>query len=55
MRSAFRFVMALLREIFDESAYRRHLEYHGLTHSPHEWRRFCDHLWEAKSRRGRCC
>jgi hypothetical protein len=55
MKSAFRFVMALLREIFDENAYRRHLEHHGLTHSPDEWRRFYDALWEAKSRRGRCC
>ncbi len=55
MKTVIQFIRALLKEIFDENAYERHLAIHGLTHSPQEWRRFCDSHWEAKSRRGRCC
>ena len=49
------FVMALLRELSDETAYQRHLTAHGATHSPEEWRRFCDEHWNATARRPRCC
>jgi hypothetical protein len=48
-------ILQLLRELSDENAYQRHLLAHGATHSPTEWRRFCDEKWLAKSRRGRCC
>ncbi len=48
-------VMALLRELSDESRYQRHLEAHGATHSPQEWRRFCDEHWNATAKRPRCC
>jgi|HubBroStandDraft_6_1064221.scaffolds.fasta_scaffold2186008_2 hypothetical protein len=50
---------AILKGIFDEiadqSAYRRHLAWHGTRHSGAEWRKFCDARWEAASRRGKCC
>jgi hypothetical protein len=33
-------VLEILRELSDESAYRRHLSAHGRRHSGDEWRRF---------------
>ena len=35
-----RLLLAILRELADESAYRRHLAAHGRAHSGEEWRRF---------------
>jgi hypothetical protein len=55
MRSFFRTVLALLREIGDENAYQRHLKAHGRTHSPEEWRRFADERFRAKYARAKCC
>ena len=51
----FRFVLALLREIGDENAYRRHLESHGVKHSGDEWRRFSEERHRAKYARAKCC
>ena len=48
-------IRGVLDEIFDQTAYRRHLAAHGAKHSGKEWRRFCDEHWAAKSRRGTCC
>ena len=48
-------VLALLRELADENAYRRHLEAHGLAHSPEEWRRFSEERLRAKYARAKCC
>ena len=48
-------VMALLRELADESAYRRHLETHGRGHSAEEWRHFSEHRLQAKYARPKCC
>jgi hypothetical protein len=48
-------MLALLREISDESAYRRHLARHGLAHSAGEWRRFSDRRWLGKYLRPKCC
>jgi hypothetical protein len=55
LRSFFRNVMGILREIGDENAYQRHLTIHGVEHSAAEWRRFCDERWLKSSRRARCC
>ena len=49
------FVLALLRELSDENAYRRHLTAHGRAHSPEEWRRFSEHRLGAKYTRAKCC
>lgn len=46
---------ALLGELSDESAYRRHLAWHNTQHSPEEWRRFCEHRLAAKYKNGKCC
>jgi hypothetical protein len=48
-------VIGLLRELSDESAYRRHLSAHGRPHSAAEWRRFCDERLRARYARAKCC
>ena len=48
-------VLALLRELADESAYQRHLQAHGRTHSGEEWRHFCEERLGAKYTRPKCC
>jgi len=48
-------VLALLRELADESAYQRHLQAHGRNHSGEEWRHFCEERLGAKYTRPKCC
>jgi hypothetical protein len=48
-------LMELLRELADENAYRRHLEWHRREHSPEEWRRFSEARLQAKYARAKCC
>lgn len=48
-------VMALLRELADENAYRRHLEAHGREHSGEEWRRFSEEHQRRRYARAKCC
>lgn len=48
-------LVALLRELADESAYRRHLAAYGRPHSAEEWRRFSDERLRARYARARCC
>ena len=55
MKRAARFILALLRELSDENAYRRHLEAHGRSHSGEEWRRFSEERLRAKYARAKCC
>ena len=55
LRAFGRFVLALLRELADENAYRRHLAAHGRAHSGDEWRRFSEERLRAKYLRARCC
>jgi hypothetical protein len=45
----------LAAELADEQAYARHLEAHGLTHSPSEWRRFSDQHLARKFGQAKCC
>ncbi|MDX2154804.1 MAG: hypothetical protein SFV54_28940 [Bryobacteraceae bacterium] len=55
LRTFGRMVLALLRELSDESAYERHLRAHGRVHSGEEWRRFCEERLRAKYARAKCC
>lgn len=48
-------LLATLREIGDENAYRRHLALHGRQHSGPEWRRFSEERHSAKYSRPKCC
>jgi hypothetical protein len=50
-----RLVMALLRELADENAYRRHLAAHGRAHSGAEWKRFSEERLRARYTRPKCC
>jgi hypothetical protein len=50
-----RLVLGLLRELADETAYRRHLETHGRVHSGAEWRRFSQARLTARYQRAKCC
>jgi hypothetical protein len=51
----FRGILALLREIGDENAYRRFLEFHGLHPSRENWRTFSEQRMCAKYRKPKCC
>ena len=55
MRRLFRLVVALLRELADESAYQRYLTAHGRTHSGEEWRRFSEQRLRERYSRAKCC
>ena len=55
LRKAAGLVRDVLRELADERAYCRHLEQHGRTASPEEWRRFWDERMRAKYARVKCC
>ena len=55
MRHIGRLVLSLLRELSDESAYKRHLAAHGREHSAEEWRRFSEERLRAKYARAKCC
>jgi hypothetical protein len=48
-------LLAILRELSDENAYRRHLEAQGRAHSPEEWRHFSEHRLRSKYARAKCC
>jgi hypothetical protein len=48
-------LLALLRELSDETAYRRHLAAHSAAPSAAEWRRFSDERLRAKYTRPKCC
>ena len=45
----------ILRELADERAYRRHLEFHGRKASREEWQRFWDERTRARYARPKCC
>lgn len=55
MRTFLRTVLAIVREISDESAYQRHLRHFGRKHSAEEWRLFCDKRFARKYARAKCC
>jgi hypothetical protein len=55
MRYLWQVLVGIVRELSDESAYKRHLAAHGTTHSPQEWRRFHEHRLASKYARAKCC
>ena len=55
LREVLELLLAVLQEIGDERAYRRHLLHHGLRHSGDEWRRFSEERLRQKYQRARCC
>jgi hypothetical protein len=55
MKQLGRLILEMLRELADESAYKRYLEKGGRVHSGEEWRRFADRRLHAKYSRAKCC
>ncbi|MDQ2900260.1 MAG: hypothetical protein M3Y07_10730 [Acidobacteriota bacterium] len=55
LRQFCRLVVGLLREIADETAYRRYLDARGAVSSGVEWRRFSEERLRAKYARAKCC
>ena len=55
MKRLGRLILALLRELADENAYRRHLDAHGREASREEWQRFSEERMRAKYARAKCC
>jgi hypothetical protein len=55
IRSLFRFIRLLARELSDESAYARHLALAGRPHSAAEWRSFIDARHRRKYQNAKCC
>ena len=55
LRRAARLLVALLRELADESAYQRYLVGRGVAPSAEEWRRFSNARLAARYGRPKCC
>jgi hypothetical protein len=49
------YLTALAGELSDQTAYRRHLERTGHSHSGTEWRRFSDGRHRRKYQNAKCC
>jgi hypothetical protein len=54
-RAFFRAVLAVLREIFDESAYARFLSRRGVASSVASYAEFLHETEHTRARRPRCC
>jgi len=55
MRTFWQTIVAILRELADENAYRRFLLAEGSPPSREAWQRFCDCRLKAKYSRAKCC
>ncbi len=55
LRNAFRIFVAVLREVFDESAYTRFLRRRQIDSSASAYAAFCREREAVVSRRTRCC
>ena len=55
LRKLGRILMGILREIGDESAYKRHLVAHHCEHSGAEWRKFSEERMRQKYANAKCC
>jgi hypothetical protein len=48
-------VMAILRELSDETAYYKYLQVHHLAHSGKAWRKFSEERMRQRYSRAKCC
>ncbi len=55
IRSLWKILVGILREIGDETPYARHLARRHRAHCGEEWRRFSDERLRAKYSRAKCC
>jgi hypothetical protein len=55
LRRMFSLLSALARELSDESAYARHLEFTKRSHSVAEWKAFSDGRHRRRYQNAKCC
>jgi hypothetical protein len=55
IRRLFAYVAALARDLSDETAYAKHLQWTGRAHSAAEWRAFIDRKHQRKYQNVKCC
>ncbi|MCC7174029.1 MAG: hypothetical protein IT159_02445 [Bryobacterales bacterium] len=55
MKRLLRVIFGLLKELSDESAYRRHLAAHNLRDSREAWRDFSNARFQKKFSNPKCC
>ena len=55
IRRVVSYVVALARELSDETAYARHLQFTGHEHSASEWKAFSDRQHRRKYENVKCC
>ncbi len=55
MRRLLRALLAIAREISDESPYRRYLAARGIAHTTENWRAFFEQRMREKYSRAKCC
>lgn len=55
MRNIARLILAILRELSDESAYHRYLAAHNVAPSSQEWRNFSEERHRSKYSQAKCC
>ena len=55
VRSLLSYVVALARELSDETAYARHVQRTGRPHSAAEWKLFSDQRLRRKYENAKCC
>ena len=55
MRRLAQLVIAVLRELSDETAYHKYLQVHHLDHSGEAWRKFSEERLRARYSRAKCC
>jgi hypothetical protein len=55
LRRLLSLLSALARELSDESAYARHLEFTKRSHSATEWKTFSDSRHRHKYQNAKCC
>ncbi len=55
MKTLLRYLLALARELGDESGYHRYLQRHGLAPSAAAWRAFSDLRHRRKYQNAKCC
>jgi hypothetical protein len=55
LRRIFLLLSALARELSDERAYARHLEFTKRSHSAAEWKTFSDGRHRHKYQNAKCC
>lgn len=55
LRKIFELARGLMRQLSDETPYKRHLQWTGHPHSAAEWKAFSDERHRRKYKNAKCC